>query len=318
MRQVFDISTWKGRPEEWPYGNQRKWTENGLWYKEDFPDRPEAAGEYLVSQILRSSNVSCFADYDLVTSERNGTKAHICVSKDFLTNGIAIEELSKTEKKHLPQLLPVYDILGEHYGEYDKACKNRVGWWGIYNRFTKHMSNKELIQNFVSVIEAETGLKDFGGYITMLCELDAITRNIDRHLSNICVVYLRDEHKYLYCPVFDNGASFSATTHYDFNTMTDPDIALFSRLKPYGLFGKDFEKTVKCCHELYGPRLQILKSLDMEPAFAKVEQLYDKNTAVKMRKVWNRAKGLHKDFFVDEITRRPVKKEPRDICRNIR
>lgn len=226
MRQEFDYSTWKGKPEEWPYGNQRKWTENGLWYKEDFPDRPEAAGEFLVSQILRSSNVLCFADYDLVTSERNGTKAHICVSKDFLTNGIAIEELSKAKKEHLPQLLPVFDILGEYYGKYDKECKNRVGWWGIYNRFTKHMSNKQLVQNFVSVIETKTGLKDFGGYFTMLCELDAITRNVDRHLSNICVVYLPDEDKYAYCPIFDNGASFSATTHYDFNTMTDPDIAL--------------------------------------------------------------------------------------------
>ena len=28
MRQDFDISTWKGRPEEWPNGNQRKWKMN--------------------------------------------------------------------------------------------------------------------------------------------------------------------------------------------------------------------------------------------------------------------------------------------------
>lgn len=305
MRQEFDIASWKGKAVDWVHGNQHKWSENGYWYKEDFPDRPEAAGEFLVTQILRSSNASGFAEYDLINAEKNDEVTHYCVSKDFLTNGRPIESFTEREQETLPQLKTVYDILRDHYMELDTG-RNPVGWWGIYNRVTKNMSNKERIQNFVSVVEEETGLQDFGGYFTQLCELDALTRNVDRHLRNICVVFLPAEYRYSYSPIFDNGASFSSTTPYSFRTMRSPDDELFPQLKPCGLFGKDFEKNVAICHELYGPRLQILNTLNLDPAFAKVEEFYDQTVANKMRSVWNRAKGLHKDLFVDKITQQPI------------
>lgn len=305
MRREFDIASWKGKAVNWIHGNQHKWCENGYWYKEDFPDRPEAAGEFLVTQILRSSNASGFAEYDLMNAEKNDEVTHYCVSKDFLTNGRPIESFTEKEQETLPQLKTAYDILRDHYMELDTG-RNPVGWWGIYNRVTKNMGNKEKIQNFVSVVEEETGLQDFGGYFTQLCELDALTRNVDRHLRNICVVFLPSEYRYGYCPIFDNGASFSSTTPYSFHTMKSPDAELFPQLKPCGLFGKDFEKTVAICHELYGPRLQILNTLNLDPAFAKVEEFYDQTVANKMRCVWNRAKGLHQELFVDKITQQPI------------
>lgn len=305
MLEEFNIAVWHGNPADWIYGNMRKWCDNGIWYKEDFPDRPEGAAEYLVTQILRASNASSFAEYEMVSAKRNEEVIHLCRSKDFLTNGKAVEGMSKSEKAMLPQLKTAYDILRDHYTEFDTG-RNPVGWWGMYNRMTKGMSNKQLVQNFVNVIEEETGLADFGGYLTQLFELDAITRNVDRHLRNICVVFLPEEYRYGYCPIFDNGASFSSTTPYSFHTMKSPDAELFPQLKPCGLFGKDFEKSVAICHELYGPRLQILNTLNLDPAFAKVEEFYDQTVANKMRCVWNRAKGLHQELFVDKITQQPI------------
>lgn len=305
MLEEFNIAVWHGNPADWIYGNMRKWCDNGIWYKEDFPDRPEGAAEYLVTQILRASNASSFAEYEMISAKRNEEVIHLCKSKDFLTNGKAVEGMSKSEKAMLPQLKTAYDILRDHYTEFDTG-RNPVGWWGMYNRMTKGMSNKQLVQNFVNVIEEETGLTDFGGYLTQLFELDALTRNIDRHLRNICVVFLPEEYRYGYCPIFDNGASFSATTHYDFNTMKDLDAVLFSKLKPTGLFGSSFEKTVDICHELYGPRLQVLKSLNLDPHFVRVAEMYDEATANKMKRVWLRARGLHQDLFVDRLSQQPI------------
>ena len=278
----------------WSHGNQIKACENKIWVKEDTPGWQEGAAEYLATCILEKSNVASYAKYKMGFICRNGQKVHTCESEDFLSGW----EPTKVA------IVYAIDLLEQHYRKNDVG-KNPIGWDGVYNRATKDMSNKQKIQNFVSVIEQETGLTDFGGYFTLLCELDALFRNDDRHLNNIAVLDTPDG--YTYCPVFDNGGSFGADYKSMFGTHRgDMDQIRFSDIKPYGLFGKDFEKIVDICRELYGPRLQILNTLDMEGPFAAVEECYGKSTADKMHQVWLRAKGLHREFFVEKLTRQPI------------
>lgn len=292
MRQEFYRSLWTGPVQNWAYGNQRKSLENRCWTKEDSQNCQEGAAEYLATQVLRASNVPSFAEYEMNAVVRNGGVVHTCTSKDFLAD----------QNTDIANIVYAIDLLEQHYRKFDKE-DNPVGWAGVYNRHTKGMSNKQLIQNFVSVIEEETGLIDFGGYFTQLCELDALLRNTDRHLKNIAV--LETPQGYTYCPIFDNGSSFGAVAPPAYDSFKDPESKLFNLLKPYGLFGSNFEKVTEACHELYGSRLQVLSSLNLEPAFQRISEVYDHITASKMRTIWLRSKGLHSELFVEKLTQLP-------------
>ncbi len=58
----------------------------------------------------------------------------------------------------------------------------------------------------VETMKEISGLQDFGAYLTLLFEIDALIVNQDRHLNNIAVMRTADG--YRFCPIFDNGAAF--------------------------------------------------------------------------------------------------------------
>ncbi len=63
-------------------GNQQKWLVNDLWYKADHMGY-EGLCEVIVSELLKKSNVTDFAEYFPIKIEFAGRKLNGCYSKNF-------------------------------------------------------------------------------------------------------------------------------------------------------------------------------------------------------------------------------------------
>ena len=170
-------------------GNQLKWKFNNKWYKADYLGY-ESLSEYICSNLLEYTNVDDFIHYDL---QKIQYKSHIfngCVSENFLTDEYNIITLDK---------------LFQAYYNLDITMKC-VEFYKIEDRI-KFVVNK--------VIEA-TRLDNFGEYLTLLLEMDALFLNEDRHFNNIAVLQNKETGLFEYCPIFDNGASLLSDTSLDY------------------------------------------------------------------------------------------------------
>ena len=63
-------------------GNQPKWHVGNKWYKADHMGY-EALAEYIVSELLKKSNVSNFVCYELITINYGNKEVNGCVSENF-------------------------------------------------------------------------------------------------------------------------------------------------------------------------------------------------------------------------------------------
>ncbi len=119
--------------------------------------------EVLVSQLLKQSNVSGFAEYEPVLIQYRGKEVPGCVSKSFRAKD---EMLVPFERLH-------------------RAYKGR----GLGSRPWRNDEDpQERIRYTVDFIEQTTGLTDVGAYLTLLLELDAFFLNEDRHTNNLAVI----------------------------------------------------------------------------------------------------------------------------------
>ncbi|MBO5009039.1 MAG: hypothetical protein J6D26_09400 [Clostridia bacterium] len=220
-------------------GNQEKWLDKDTnkWYKVD-QFGYEALSEALISALLCKSKQKNNTSFHFVRyyPEKvivHGRERVSCVSDSFLKEGQSIITLSHLLTKNLG--VPLRD------------------------RLLALPSDKQRIAYLAEKTAEYTGLERFGEYLTILFEIDSLFLNDDRHLNNIAVI--EQNGKYLYCPIFDNGAGLLSNVQ-----MSPMDIepkALISTLKARP-FLTSFTRQMNTARALFGSQLSM-------PKFSKAE-----------------------------------------------
>lgn len=229
-------------------GNQLKWKDGDVWYKADYLGY-EALAEYVVSSLLKKSNVKDFVEYKLEKINYNGFVYNGCKCSHFLKAGESLITL--------PRLFQMY--LNE---DIYMKCENP--FW----------SEKECIEYVVNNVEQITRLRGFGKYLTLLLEMDAFFYNEDRHFHNIAVIYNEETDRFRYCPIFDNGGSLFSDTkmYYPIELSVDSCIEAINA-KP---FSPCFEDQVSAAIALYGEQFHVwFTEADLEECLGRAEGIYD-------------------------------------------
>ena len=213
-------------------GNQEKWldSDKNIWYKLDHHGF-ESLAETVASQILiHHSNAFELGipvtEYFIKKVVVHGNTRIVCGSENFRA--------------------PENSIVTAH-----TLLKNGLG-----KNFTEQFNaKKNLIQRItllVDTVQDITRLSDFGQYLTLLFEIDALILNQDRHLNNIAV--MRTSSGYTYCPIFDNGAAFLLDYGmYPYDVETKSWISQ-TRALP---FKTTFSTLLCTCRQLYGAQLRV-------------------------------------------------------------
>lgn len=211
-------------------GNQEKWLEDGYWYKLD-QFGYEALAEVFTSRLLDFSNIKkgtpfTFVEYKIKRINAHGFERVACVSKNFLKKNQSIVTVSALFKKCC-----------------DVSVKRKLA---------SLQSDKKRIEYLANTVSEITRLKEFPRYLTLLFEIDSLILNDDRHLNNIAVI--KEENKYDYCPIFDNGAGLLSNMQI-----------LRTDIEPKGLmksltaspFGMTFNRELKTTRALFGSVIEM-------------------------------------------------------------
>ena len=219
-------------------GNQEKWYDKEInaWYKLDRIGF-EALSEAVACEILRKySNIEKELGYQIVPYRIDSVDVHkakrnASISPNFLKEGQSIQTAYHILKR----------VLGSDYQKVladEKTIPNRL-------------------KKIVDTIEAISGLQNFGQYLTLLFEVDALIANEDRHLNNIAII--EENGTYQYCPLFDNGEGFMLdNVKYPFDVETK-GLMKHLRAKP---FQCRFGTLLSAARELYGTQLKITCTAD--------------------------------------------------------
>ena len=219
-------------------GNQEKWYDKEInaWYKLDRIGF-EALSEAVACEILRKySNIEKELGYQIVPYRIDSVDVHkakrnASISPNFLKEGQSIQTAYHILKR----------VLGSDYQKVladEKTIPNRL-------------------KKIVDTIEAISGLQNFGQYLTLLFEVDALIANEDRHLNNIAII--EESGTYQYCPLFDNGEGFMLdNVKYPFDVETK-GLMKHLRAKP---FQCRFGTLLSAARELYGTQLKITCTAD--------------------------------------------------------
>ena len=214
-------------------GNQEKWydADSNNWYKLDkigFESLAEAVDSEL---LVKHSNIESELGYTVVRYHIETVNVHrkdriASVSPNFLNSEQSIQT--------------VYHILKRVLGsDYQRVLADE-----------KNISNRLAL--IVDTVEKVSGLTEFGKYITLLFEVDALIANEDRHLNNIAVI--EENGAYDYCPLFDNGEGFMLdNVRYPFDVRTQ-GLMRNLRAKP---FNCQFGRCVNTARGLYGAQLKV-------------------------------------------------------------
>jgi len=214
-------------------GNQEKWydADSNNWYKLDKIGF-ESLAEAVASELLaKHSNIESELGYTVVRYHIETVNVHrkdriASVSLNFLNGEQSIQT--------------VYHILKRVLGsDYQRVLADE-----------KNIANRLAL--IVDTVEKVSGLTDFGKYITLLFEVDALIANEDRHLNNIAVI--EENGVYDYCPLFDNGEGFMLdNVRYPFDVRTQ-GLTRNLRAKP---FNCQFGRCLTAARSLYGAQLEV-------------------------------------------------------------
>lgn len=208
-------------------GDQPKWLIKNQYYKADHMGY-ESLSEYLVSELLKNSNITNFVEYTPVTIKYNGKELIGCESKNFLKKG---EELFTFERLH-------------------RAYTGKE----LYKTVWQMNDVKDRIVYTIDFIEKVTDLKNVGEYLTAIAEIDMLFLNEDRHFNNLSVIR-NQKNEFRLSPIFDNGLSFLSDTRIDYPLGTDIYQAISKiKAKP---FSTDFDTQTDILEQLYGTQLTI-------------------------------------------------------------
>ncbi len=252
-------------------GNQLKWLEGEDWYKADYLGY-EALSEFLISQLLKKTNVPEFVEYDIVNIQYKKKNYVGCHSRNFLQDG---DELITLEK------------LFRQYKGID---------------LTQAYASFELEQRIsfvVNGVEEITGLKQFGKYLTMLLEIDALFLNEDRHTHNIAVIRKKDK-TFAYAPVFDQGAGLFSDTmiSYDLELPLQECYELVEA-KP---FNRSFDEQVDVTETLYGSVLKFHFTMkDVQKLLEQAKMFYKPEIIQRVENVMGQQLRKYQHMHVREI-----------------
>lgn len=224
--------------------------EDHMWYKQDYLGT-EGLSEYAASMLLAGSDVPYvkYMPCRFLIEKRNVIG---CKSEDFLKPG--------------EQLISTHKLIKTHYGV-------------DIEKLIVPMSIEDRIQTYVDKIVSVTGCKDFGSYLTKILQLDAVTKNDDRHFNNISLI-LDKEGNYRPAPIFDNGGAFLSDQYtYGENLQYDEVLIQMNQVtaKP---FSEDFDEQMDVCEKLYPAKLVLNKKPDID-----VDMLSDFYTLPEIKKV---------------------------------
>lgn len=186
-------------------GNQLKWKDGNRWYKSD-QNGYEGLAEYTVSELLSLSDLG----QEMVVSYRTEEIRYRnrilrgCSCDDFLSEGESLITLERL---------------------YASSRNGR----SLYKTVFSIPEETDRVRFLVSEIQSITGISDFGEYLCLLLELDALFLNEDRHMHNIAVI-LQPDGRYRPSPVLDNGACLLSDTAMDY-PLEEDIIDLLKRVK---------------------------------------------------------------------------------------
>jgi len=148
------------------------------------------------------------------------------------------------------------------------------------------LSTKEKIKTIVDFMVNETGLTNFGEWLTALLEFDQLILNEDRHPHNIAVIRKTDG-TYKLMPFFDNGAAFCSDTTRDYPLSMPLNVCMRSvKAMP---FNSSFQRQVNACRELFERQLVVhLNPQDITKSMIKEFDCYPpeiKNRVINILKI---------------------------------
>lgn len=237
-------------------GNQPKWHISDKWYKADHMGY-EALAEYVVSELLKKSNVDDFVKYNLIKIKYDNKESIGCVSVDF--------------KRDNEMLVPLEKLHRQYFGK------------GLADAIAKKETIQDKLSYTVHFVEDITKLKDVGKYFAVMLAIDAFFLNEDRHTNNIAV--LRDEKTktYRFAPIFDNGLSLLSDTNdylLEDNAYDNIDKV---RAKPFDI---SFDKQLNAAEELYGTHLKFsFTRSDIYRIMDELKCIYDERIVARVEKL---------------------------------
>ncbi len=237
-------------------GNQPKWHIDNKWYKADHMGY-EALAEYVVSELLKKSNLESFVVYNLVEIKYDDKISVGCVSDNFRENYEMLIPIEKLHRQYLGKGLSV--ALSEKEGIADR------------------------INYTVNFIEKVTGIKNAGKYFATMLAVDAFFLNEDRHTNNIAVIRNEKTKKFRFAPIFDNGLSLlSDTNDYTF------DYDIYDNIKKVQAkpFDRSFDEQLNVVEELYGSQLEFyFKKSDVYRLIDELKAVYDEKTVQRVETI---------------------------------
>lgn len=249
-------------------GNQPKWYANNLWYKADHMGY-EGLAEYIVSKLLKKSNIKNFVNYELIEIEFDDKKKMGCVSKNFKGD----DEI----------LIPIEKLHRQYFGK------------GLADAIAKINSMEDKIKYTISFIEEVTNINNAGEYITTLLKIDAFFLNEDRHTNNIAVMRNEKTKKYCFAPIFDNGLSLlSDTKDYPLETDVYDNINKV-KAKPFDI---NFDNQLDIAETLYGSNLKFtFTKQDVYSLIDELGDIYEANILKRVEKVLLEQMRKYQTFF---------------------
>ena len=248
-------------------GNQPKWHLGNKWYKADHMGY-EALAEYIISELLKKSNVKNFVSYELVEINYDNKDLVGCVSENF--------------KEDYEMLIPLEKLHRQYFG------------LGLADAIIKGSVNEKIAYT-VKFIEDITGLKNVGEYFSVLLAVDAFFLNEDRHTNNIAVIRNEKTKEYRFAPIFDNGLSLlSDTNDYSFDVDIYDNINRI-QAKPFDI---NFDEQLNAVEEMYGSHLKFkFTQKDIYEILEAVADIYDEKIIKQVEKTLLEQMRKYQYFF---------------------
>lgn len=249
-------------------GNQPKWHIKNDWYKADHMGY-EALSEYIVSALLKKSNVDDFLNYELVKIKYDDTESMGCISENF--------------RQKDEMLIPLEKLHRQYYGI------------GLADAIAKKGSVDERIRYAVDFTEEITGLQNVGKYFSVMLSIDAFFLNEDRHTNNIAVIRNENTKLFRMAPIFDNGLSLlSDVKDYPLENDVYENMSKV-RAKPFDM---SFDKQLDSVEELYGSYLKFnFSRWDVLDIIDKARCGYDNEIVNRVEKVLLEQMRKYSVFF---------------------
>lgn len=249
--------------------------EEDTWYKQDYLGT-EGLSEYIASRLLSTSAIP-HVEYEPCSFMMGNKEVVGCKSDNFLKEG--------------ERLVSTYELIEQE----------------LHIDITKeivHMEVEEKIKYFVDTVVSLTGYDKFGEYLTNLLQLDAVTKNDDRHFNNIS--FIQDQNgNYRPAPIYDNGSAFLSDKYtYGENLSYDQTIKEMDNVlaKPFSM---DFDEQLDACERLYPSTIHLKRNVDIDEKM--LEKYYSKEDIDIAKTVLSQSQRKYTYLFIDEKEKQNMK-----------